>query len=104
MNAYELANEIFSQSNGAVKDSHYVEIGDALVRVSNHLPRIANILAYNENVKRVFLVLTDATLENQAESICEEIASHGIDAEYTVFESSDDVDYIKMRVSKFLSA
>jgi hypothetical protein len=104
MNAYQLSREIFSQSNGASKDSHYIEMGNALVRVSNHLPRISNILAYNENVNRVFLVLTDATLEQEAEAICEEIALHGIEAEYTVFESSEDVDYIKMRVSKFLTA
>lgn len=104
MNAYELSREIFSQSNGAAKNSHYIESGDALVRVSNHLPRIANILAYNENVKRVFLVLTDATIEVDAEAICEEIEMHGIEASYTVFESVEDVDYIKMKVNKFLSA
>ena len=104
MNAYQLSLEIFSQSNGAAKDSHYIEIGDALIRVSNHLPRISNILAYNENVKRVFLVLTDSSIESEAESVCEEIESHGIEAFYTVFESDDDVDYIKMKVGKFINA
>jgi len=104
MNAYEIAGEIFNATNGVVKDSHYVQVGNALVRVSNHLPVLSNILAYNEGVERVLLILTDSSLENEAEDVCDMMGLNGIDASYTICESSDDLDYVKMKVDKFLAA
>lgn len=104
MNAYEIAAELYGATNGNAKASHYIEVGNSLVRVSDHMPNTSNIFAYNENVSRVLFIFTDSSVEADAENLCNDLCDKGIDAEYLIFENDEDMEYIKMKSDKFLAA
>ncbi len=86
--------------NGFIGKSNYLEIDNVLVRISNHLPNINNIEAYNEDVEKVLLVFfsNDVSESEITNFIDSEMRDY--DAEYIIIEENSLSDYDKEVVIK----
>lgn len=65
---------------GYTAKSQYLEVDNILVRIGNHLPKVANIEVYNESVEKVLLVFIEG-------SISESDAMHFCNNELSNYES-----------------
>lgn len=85
--------------------SSYMQFGNKLIRVANHLPKESNIDYYNDGVEHVLLVMVDdeynSTKEIEIERFCE---SSDYETEYLHLEKSDEFNsYCEMILNNFLN-
>jgi hypothetical protein len=100
MTPLELKDKIFSTETFNYRASVYLNINDFTLRISNHLPKIHNIVN-NENTK-IFFLFTDIEIsENKVEKYMEENMPKDIEWDYAIFESEEDISYVKMKINNF---
>ena len=99
---------------GMVGKSIYLQHEDTLVRIANHLPKVANIEAYHEDETKVILVFFESDLNTPrcyGEILTEYKIQDFIDTEMRNFEveyifiSEENKldDYSEMLINKFLT-
>ena len=88
----EIANEIKGLNQTCYLASAYTMVGDVLVRVSNHLPKVYNLEENNEGVEKLFLIFTECDLtERQIENYIESDL-HRYQVSYMLVEEGDNYD------------
>jgi hypothetical protein len=83
------------------KSSTYTMVEDVLVRVSDHLPNKYNLISYNEDVQKVFLIFAETELTEREVSnyIDEELRSFDVD--YIIIDGS--FDYTLDNIKNFIN-
>ena len=101
MNTYQLYTAL-TNSNQNSASSCYFEVGDKVVRISNHLPNTTNFELFNEGANKIFMIFISNDLtEGQIEKFIEnEMSENEVDY-MLIGEDFNDVDYISSRINRF---
>jgi predicted ABC-class ATPase len=94
MKTYELYSQISGITSNSAS-SQYLTIGDTVVRIADHLPRVSNFEEYNSET-RVFLVFISNELsEREIEKFLHsEMSNYEVD--YVLFEENDEIDVTRV--------
>jgi hypothetical protein len=99
-------NNIYNELTGldtTISKSLYFQKENKLVRISDHLPRVCNIICSNEDIKSIFLVFVGYVNESDIQDISKNLEYNGIECDYTIVEEEEDTELAIMMVKKFLN-
>ena len=85
--------------------SSYYTLGDKMVRVSDHLPKVYNLEANNEGIKEMFLVFTSNISDIEIEKCVEEIENKlGVSVQTWTIEDESEIEIASSVVKRFLNS
>lgn len=98
----DIQNSIEFNIDGKIAKSIYYQIDNKLIRIADHLPKEANIDAYNEGVELVMLIMIgDNTSEHSVLKYCD---NSGYEADYIIINEEMPFEgYNEMLLNEFLN-
>lgn len=106
MTTKEVFNTLTANSHEVSKASYYKIDGSKLLRVSDHLPKMGNLIANNDEIEEALFVYVIEEGEISEEAIqenLEEVVEHFelIGADYVIVSNEDDFALATAMVSRF---
>ena len=111
MDTTQLAKAIFQVAT--IDNSYYItsQDGKRVVRIGNHLPRVANFQAYNEDATEIMLIFTEDTADRDVNAACDFCSDFSIEFEKAGIEivsvrqmyEGADLEDIKAEATKFVN-
>ena len=110
-----ILQKVLKTSYTVNRASHYIEVGNKVLRISDHMPNVENFSTYNDEAKEVMIVIVNSDenandLEVKLTSLEEDLyfeLDELVNYEYHILDESDnsynDEEYLMNRIEKFLA-